>query len=85
MTTTVWHGRSGRVLAEWTSGYRDRRLAQMRDVLERFDWRDKYEGTLTMLRLADTAEEAVELSVMAAKRLGIPATELWLDAMRPAR
>jgi hypothetical protein len=60
-------------------------MAQMRDVLARFNWRDKYDGTIAMLRIADTAEEAVELSALAAARLGIPATELWLAAMRPNR
>ena len=82
---TVWRDRSGRGRAEWAGGYRDRRMAQMRDVLERFSWRDKYDGVIEMLRIADSAEEAVELSAVASRRLGIPATELWLAAMRPHR
>jgi hypothetical protein len=60
-------------------------MTQMRDILVRFNWQDKYDGTLAMLRTADTAEEAVELSALAAARLGVPATELWLAAMRPTR
>ena len=81
----TWRDRAGRPLTEWAGGYRDRRLAQMRDVLVRFNWRDKYDGSLEMLRAADTAEEAVELSALAARRLGVPATELWLAAMHAKR
>lgn len=83
--TVIWRDRLGQPLTEWAGGYRDRRLAQMRDILERFDFRDKYDGVLEMLQSADSAEEAVELSAMAAKRLGMPATELWISAMQTGR
>ncbi len=85
MSSIIWRDRTGRVLTEWSGTYRERRLTQMRDVLERFNWRDKYDGSLAMLSTADTAEEAVELSTLAAKRLGISATDLWIAAMQPKR
>jgi hypothetical protein len=82
---TIWRDRQGRAISEWTGAYRDRRMAFMRDVLERFDFRDKYDGAIDMIRTAESAEEAVELSALASKRLGIPATELWLSAMNSVR
>jgi hypothetical protein len=82
---TPWRDRAGRTRSEWTGGYRERRIAQMRDVLARFDWRDKYNGVIEMLKVADSAEEAVELSALASGKLGVPATELWLAAMQPNR
>lgn len=69
------------MIRTWAGVYRQRQLDRMEEMLERFNWQDKYEGTLAVLRTVESVEEAAALTQMAAARLRVPAPELWLDGI----